>query len=212
MKRLLLLTGVLVVAGVLTVTYRTRTMKILSGDITNQITQIEDAYGKFIEQYAFGLELEVQQQAQEEGQPEEEQPEGEHPEEEGIQLTQSQEELLKELHSLHDKIAKKDRDELARINTINRIQTTLHKLVQSFSKSTAQKSRSIVALEQEIGERGEVRELLKAYNGIAKLWNNNVKSSLGSLTATVSDVGQNLYPYLRFDGESETTTRIDLGG
>ena len=207
MKKVLLLIGFLVVAGVLAVFFRSRTLTTLSGDITDQISKIEDAYGAIVQQYAFALEEEAVQPK------EEEQPDeiaGVQPEQ-STELTQAQKQMLLELHALYGDLLQKDHEPLQRLNTINRIQVTLHRLVQMFSGHPLQGNQRLIALRNEIGERGEVRALLQEYNAKAKLWNNNTEDHLGSLTATVSNLKQELYPYLRFDGQAATTQYIDLG-
>lgn len=72
------------------------------------------------------------------------------------------------------------------------------------------KDGRLVHLQKEMGERGDMRELLRDYNTTALRWNNAVQSELGSLTAQVGGNGRSLLPYLRFDGEQEFVTIVEL--
>ena len=189
--------GALVVAG--TVVYRTRAMTVLSGNIADQIQQIETAYGAMAKENVSAIEAVFNMQE---------------PNEEGelLQMTSEQQSLVRKIRSEHAQLIKEGKNDLQRLNTINRLQLSLHAFVRTFSSEhPLHKQASVVELRNNIGEKGTVRKILREYNANAKLWNNGIQSQVGSLTASVGDLGDSLYPYLRFDGQAEANQVINLG-
>jgi hypothetical protein len=189
--------GALVVAG--TVVYRTRAMTVLSENIAEQIQQIETAYGAMAKENITAIESVFNAQE---------------PDEEGqlLQMTSEQHGLVRKIRAEYAQLLKEGKEDLQRLNTINRLQLSLHAFVATFSSEhPLGEDANIVELRKMIGEKGTVRKILQAYNANAKLWNNNIQSQVGSITASVGDLGDSLYPYLRFDGRADANQVINLG-
>jgi len=199
MKKMLIVLcgGALVVAG--TVVYRTKTMTALSGALSRQILQIESAYDSIVTDKVESVvsafdSLPVN--------------------DEGftVQMTEKQRTGLAQIRTAYARLSKDTEDDLQKLNGIHRLQLSMHEFVSSFPPGhPIREDKSFIELSRAIGERGEVRKLLQAYNTNAKLWNNRMQGQLGSITASVGDLDSTLYPYLRFDGKTEKNQVISLG-
>ncbi len=80
-------------------------------------------------------------------------------------------------------------------------------LPESTRVGQAQPSRS---LRRAMGEASDLRPLLDAYNESAHAWNDRIASGMGGLTAALVVADVRPYPLLRFDGEQEYKTIIEL--
>lgn len=72
------------------------------------------------------------------------------------------------------------------------------------------KDASFVHLQKEMGETGAIRENLSLYNTLALRWNRALQSEVGSVAARMGGTSENILPYLRFDGEQEFVTIVEL--
>jgi len=98
-----------------------------------------------------------------------------------------------------------------KIQHISMLQVALVSFVKSVTAEQAFiKDPNFVYIQKEMGERGDMRELLSNYNTTALRWNNTVQSDVGSLTSQIEGSDRNLLPYLRFDGEQEFVTIVEL--
>lgn len=93
--------------------------------------------------------------------------------------------------------------------------STLQMTLVSFSKSAHATSDlandpAFIRLQEEMGERGSLRGQLNDYNTTARRWNNSLQSDVGSVTMRLNGGNSSLLPYLRFDGEQEYVTTIQL--
>lgn len=98
-----------------------------------------------------------------------------------------------------------------KIQNISMLQVALVSFVKSVTVEQAfVKDAHFVYVQKEMGERGDMRELLRDYNTSALRWNNTIQSDIGSLTSQMDGSQRNLLPYLRFDGEQEFVTVVEL--
>lgn len=98
-----------------------------------------------------------------------------------------------------------------KIQNISMIQIALVSFVKTVTADQPfVKDTHFVHLQKEMGERGDMRELLKEYNTTALRWNKTVQSDVGSVTSQIDGSKRNLIPYLRFDGEQEFVTIVEL--
>ena len=97
------------------------------------------------------------------------------------------------------------------VRAIVALQVSLRKFREMLADNADAADRSEYALlERETGEAGDVRTLLQEYNDLAKRWNGMVQGQLGSLHASLRGYETAELPLLRFDGQEEYQTVIEL--
>lgn len=98
----------------------------------------------------------------------------------------------------------------ATIDDVVEARMALRDLVQSFSASQRDASGPARRLHEAFGEASELLAVLEAYNLAAKAWNGNAQSAVASLAATLLQRNASPLPLLRFDGQQEATSTIEL--
>lgn len=103
-------------------------------------------------------------------------------------------------------------ERITRLNDIVKIQRSLRKiLTEASGHAEVVDLPAYAALQHAMGERSQVRDVLHAYNELARRWNIHLRSTVGTASATLSGP-RAMLPYLRFDGESEAQQRVGFGG
>lgn len=97
------------------------------------------------------------------------------------------------------------------LESIGMLQTALAGFIGTVTTDQAfVRDERFIRLQQEMSERGDMRELLNAYNSTALRWNNGLQRTVGSVAAGLGKPSDNLLPYLRFDGSQEYVTIVEL--
>lgn len=105
-----------------------------------------------------------------------------------------------------------DAELIVRLNAVNRAQRVLREAAATLAEDPAVLALpEAVSLLDAVGEQGEVRALITAYNTSARTWNTKATSMVGSLVASVSGEERPQLPYLRFDGELEAGQQVQFG-
>lgn len=126
-------------------------------------------------------------------------------------LSAAQTRLVKHLKEASLNLEQEDMSLESTTQAISDLQRTLARFSTSVSTSSDIASDpSFSHLQTQIGERGEVRELLSDYNAIAVRWNRGIQSELGSVLGRFDGSDRSILPYLRFDGEQEFVPVISL--
>jgi hypothetical protein len=185
MKTVLFTAAVALVVGGISMVSGQRERARLASVLELETEQLSSAYRAMAEQHVF-------------------------PSENSTELTQDQRQSAARVRAGHSRLS----EELTlhdKVGAINDLQLALvsylrHSMFSpSFVDSTATHS-----LQQALGERGSVVELLQAYNETAKAWNVLGESGFGRLQGRLGSQSADLLPYLRFDGNKEFYTVISL--
>lgn len=125
-------------------------------------------------------------------------------------LTPAQERIAERIEETRAELAAAGTLE-QKLQGISTLQVALVSFIKTVTADqTFVKDPLFVHLQKEMGERGDMREHLTAYNTSALRWNNSLQSEVGSLTSRLDGTERNLLPYLRFDGEQEFVTIVEI--
>jgi hypothetical protein len=97
-----------------------------------------------------------------------------------------------------------------RVYRIQEMQRHMTAFVERATNARLRKNEHFLALEQGMGEDGEVRASLDTYNNAAKDWNVRMERRISQLTANLSGEDIRTLPYLRFDGLNEEVQIIEI--
>lgn len=126
------------------------------------------------------------------------------------ELTPTQEKIAERVKEDKAKLEQADTLE-ERLQNISKLQVALVSFIKSVTADQPLvKDSDFIELQKEMGERGEMRTHLTAFNTTALRWNNGLQSEVGSLAARIGNTSRNVLPYLRFDGEQEYVTIVEL--
>jgi hypothetical protein len=126
-------------------------------------------------------------------------------------LTPAQTRLIDRLTQTAESLKTEDMSIDTRVQAIGSLQAALHQLSASLGENPEiAQDGHFAQLQTAIGENGDVRDLLQAYNTTAVRWNNGIQSELGSLLGRIDGANRSILPYLRFDGGTEFVPVISL--
>lgn len=125
-------------------------------------------------------------------------------------LTASQRSIMERAERGMERLQESDTLEEV-LESIGTLQTALAGFIGTVTADQAfVRDERFIRLQQEMSERGDMRELLNAYNGTALRWNNGLRRTVGSVAAGLGKPSDDLLPYLRFDGSQEYVTIVEL--
>ncbi len=125
-------------------------------------------------------------------------------------LTATQTAALRPLDALREQI-KKEEQIPAIVSLINSVQLSLVSFVASVQPDQSfAASEEITTLQMETSEDGQMNDLLTEYNEAAKKWNDRLESGFSGFKGDLLGSEGALLPYLRFDGQQEYFTTIQL--
>ncbi len=132
------------------------------------------------------------------------------PSENSRELTQDQRKASVRVRAAYSKLSE-GLSVVERVLAISELQVALISYMNaSLSSSASRNSEAAQMLQKELGPQGSVREQLASYNDSARLWNAFQTTPSGALRGQLTGGDGNILPYLRFDGQQEYVSIIEL--
>ncbi len=126
-------------------------------------------------------------------------------------ITTEQRGLIVQLHGVTQALAAGTGSVNARIDGIHDTQTRLVLLLRSLETHQQGTNAPIASqLETLMGKKSEIVTQLDAYNETAQKWNDALSSRTNIIWASLLGAAEKTLPFLRFDGEKEFFTNIQI--